>query len=91
MHACSSTALLDVGSYDHVCVVPAAAGVTVPPPGVEAPLPWVDPHAAPDRRQGPEEHQGTVQRCSCGLMSPTSVTPLFLLAMLLTLPACGSC
>jgi hypothetical protein len=40
--------------------VAAAAGVTVPPPGVEAPLPWVDPHAAPDRRMGREEHQGTV-------------------------------
>ena len=44
-----------------MCMV-AAAGVTVPPPGVEAPLPWVDPHAAPDRRRGPEEHQGTVRR-----------------------------
>jgi hypothetical protein len=45
------------------CAVAVAAGVTVPPPGVEAPLPWVDPHAAPDRRHGPEEHQGTVRCC----------------------------
>ncbi len=31
----------------------------MPPPGVEAPAPWSDPHAAPDRREN-EEHHGTV-------------------------------
>lgn len=34
-------------------------GAAVPPPGVEAALPWSDPHAAPERR-GMEEHHGMV-------------------------------
>ncbi len=32
-----------------------AAGAAVPPPGVEAPLPWTDPHA---EERLPEEHGG---------------------------------
>lgn len=32
------------------------AGAAVPPPGVEAPPPWTDPHAPEGR--GPEKHLG---------------------------------
>ena len=31
------------------------AGAAVPPPGVEAPLPWTDPHA---EERVPDEHMG---------------------------------
>ena len=55
-----------VVSIVNVCVHPSAAGVAVPPPGVDALHPWDDPHG-PSERRGPEEHRGVGADIEVGL------------------------